>query len=313
MKSFSSRQWAPRASSRSTGPQARNALTRAVLTQARRALDEASSDPAIRCVVLCGAEGHFCSGADLRQNLMDDPELMDHLDVYMDDFHGLVKSVVRCEKPTIAMMDGGAVGFGADLAFACDLRVASTRAYAQEKFVKIGLMPDGGGTFWLPRLVGTARAMQMILLADKVEAEELHRLGVVAKVVAARGPSRGDAGDRATDRGGAAARLRGGEARDLRELGFVRGRAPPRADRAAQAAPERRLASRASPPGCRSASRTSAGSSSTQKRYRSPVSHRTVTTMPRAISAATSHAAWTLAPEEGPTNNPSSRASRLAI
>ncbi len=164
-------------------PQARNALTRAVLTAARRALDEASSDPAVRCVVLCGADGHFCSGADLRQNLMDDPEMMDHLEVYMDDFHGLVKSVVRCDKPTIAMMDGGAVGFGADLAFACDLRVASSRAYAQEKFVKIGLLPDGGGTFWLPRLVGTARAMQMILLADKVEAEELHRLGVVAKVV----------------------------------------------------------------------------------------------------------------------------------
>jgi enoyl-CoA hydratase/carnithine racemase len=168
-------------------PQARNALTREVLTLARRAFDEASSDPGIRCVVLCGADGHFCSGADLRQNLMDDPQLMDHLEVYMDDFHGLVKSVVRCEKPTIAMMDGGAVGFGADLAFACDLRVASTRAYAQEKFVKIGLMPDGGGTFWLPRLVGTARAMQMILLADKVDADELHRLGVVAKVVDAAG------------------------------------------------------------------------------------------------------------------------------
>jgi 2-(1,2-epoxy-1,2-dihydrophenyl)acetyl-CoA isomerase len=164
-------------------PQARNALTREVLSLARRAFDEASSDPTVRCVVLCGAGGHFCSGADLRQNLMDDPQMMDHLEVYMDDFHGLVKSVVRCDKPTIAMMDGGAVGFGADLAFACDLRVASSRAYAQEKFVKIGLMPDGGGTFWLPRLVGTARAMQMILLADKVEAEELRHLGVVAKVV----------------------------------------------------------------------------------------------------------------------------------
>jgi enoyl-CoA hydratase/carnithine racemase len=163
-------------------PQARNALTREVLILARRAFDEASSDPATRCVVLCGADGHFCSGADLRQNLMDDPTLMDHLDAYMDHFHGLVKSIVRCDKPTIAMMDGGAVGFGADLAFACDLRVASTRAYAQEKFLKIGLMPDGGGTFWLPRLVGTARAMQMILLADKIDAEELHRLGVVAKL-----------------------------------------------------------------------------------------------------------------------------------
>jgi enoyl-CoA hydratase/carnithine racemase len=101
----------------------------------------------------------------------------------MDAYHGLVKAVVRSEKPTIAMMDGAAVGFGADLAFACDLRVASTRAYVQEKFVRIGLMPDGGSTFWLPRLVGTARAMQMILLAEKVEAPELGRLGVVARVV----------------------------------------------------------------------------------------------------------------------------------
>jgi enoyl-CoA hydratase/carnithine racemase len=110
---------------------------------------------------------------------------LDHLELYMDAFHALVKSVVRCPKPSIAMMDGGAVGFGADLAFACDLRVASSRAYAQEKFVKIGLMPDGGGTFWLPRLVGTARAMQMILLAEKVEAPELRSLGVVARVVEA--------------------------------------------------------------------------------------------------------------------------------
>ncbi|HEX8794993.1 MAG TPA: enoyl-CoA hydratase-related protein, partial [Polyangiaceae bacterium] len=120
---------------------------------------------------------------DLRQNIMEDPQLMEHLDGYMDEFHGLVKSIVRCDKPTIAMMDGAAVGFGADLAFACDLRVATTRAYAQEKFVKIGLMPDGGGTFWLPRLVGTAKAMQMILLAEKIEAAELAALGVVTRVV----------------------------------------------------------------------------------------------------------------------------------
>jgi 2-(1,2-epoxy-1,2-dihydrophenyl)acetyl-CoA isomerase len=164
-------------------PEARNALTRAVLAGVTRAFDEASADGAVRCVVLTGAGGHFCAGADLRQNLADDAGLLDHLDVYMDEFHGLVKSVVRCEKPTVAMMDGAAVGFGADLAFACDLRVASTGAYAQEKFVKIGLMPDGGGTFWLPRLVGTSRAMQMILLAERVEAAELKSLGVVARVV----------------------------------------------------------------------------------------------------------------------------------
>jgi enoyl-CoA hydratase/carnithine racemase len=164
-------------------PEARNALTREVIAGVTRAFHEAHADRAVRCVVLTGAGGHFCAGADLRQNIAEDPRLMEHLEQYLDEFHGLVKSVVRCDKPTIAMMDGAAVGFGADLAFACDLRVASSRAYAQEKFVKIGLMPDGGGTFWLPRLVGTSRAMQMILLAEKVEAAELKALGVVARVV----------------------------------------------------------------------------------------------------------------------------------
>jgi 2-(1,2-epoxy-1,2-dihydrophenyl)acetyl-CoA isomerase len=163
-------------------PEARNALTREVLSGVRSALDSASSDGAVRCVVLTGAAGHFCSGADLRQTLAQDPQLFDHLDAYMDEFHAVIKSVVRCAKPTIAMMDGAAVGFGADLAFACDLRVATSRAYVQEKFVHIGLMPDGGGSFWLPRLVGTSRAMQMILLAEKVGAEELARLGVVARL-----------------------------------------------------------------------------------------------------------------------------------
>jgi enoyl-CoA hydratase/carnithine racemase len=164
-------------------PEARNALTRAVIAGVTTAFAEASGEAAVRCVVLAGEGGHFCAGADLRQNIMEDPQMMEHLEQYMDDFHGLVKAVVRCTKPTVAMMDGAAVGFGADLAFACDLRVASSRAYAQEKFVKLGLMPDGGGTFWLPRLVGTARAMQMILLAEKVEAAELKALGVVARVV----------------------------------------------------------------------------------------------------------------------------------
>jgi enoyl-CoA hydratase/carnithine racemase len=164
-------------------PEARNALTRPVLREMAGALDAAARDGSVRCVVIAGAGDHFCAGADLRQNIADDPQMMDHVDDYLDDFHGLIKAVVRCQKPTIAMMDGAAVGFGADLAFACDLRIASTRAYAQEKFVRIGLMPDGGGTFWLPRLLGTARAMQMILLAEKVTAPELHRLGVIARVV----------------------------------------------------------------------------------------------------------------------------------
>src|ERR1700756_3863821 len=80
-------------------PEARNALTRAVILGATEAMGTASTDAAVRCVVLTGAGGHFCAGADLRQNIMEDPQLMEHLDGYMDEFHGLVKSIVRCDKP----------------------------------------------------------------------------------------------------------------------------------------------------------------------------------------------------------------------
>jgi enoyl-CoA hydratase/carnithine racemase len=166
-------------------PEARNALTRAVITGVRDAFDEASRDPGVRCVALGGAGGHFCAGADLRKNIMEDPQLLEHLDVYMDEYHAVIRSIVRCPKPTLAMLDGCAVGFGADLALACDLRVATPEAYVQEKFVKIGLMPDGGGTFWLPRLVGTARALRWIYFAERIDAGELASLGLVYKVVPA--------------------------------------------------------------------------------------------------------------------------------
>lgn len=162
-------------------PEARNALTIPVLRDIRTALDRAATETDVRCVVLTGAGGHFCSGADLRKN-MEDPDMMQKLPLYMDEFHGAIKAIVRCPKPTIAMIDGAAVGFGADLAFACDLRVVSESAYAQEKFVNIGLMPDGGGTFWLPRLVGTARALKMMLLAEKLDGKAMVDLDIAVSV-----------------------------------------------------------------------------------------------------------------------------------
>ncbi|MDB4939254.1 MAG: Enoyl-CoA hydratase [Labilithrix sp.] len=165
-------------------PEARNSLTKQVVKDLASAIEGAGAKPEVRCIVLTGAGGHFCAGADLRRTFAEDPDIMDHLDEYMDAFHSLVRAIVRCPKPTIAQMDGAAVGFGADMALACDLRVASTSAYLQEKFVNIGLMPDGGGTFWLPRLIGTARAMRAILLSEKLEAKELDALGLLAGLVA---------------------------------------------------------------------------------------------------------------------------------
>lgn len=164
-------------------PEARNSLTKSVIAKLAKSIDDASADADVRCVVLSGAGGHFCAGADLKKTLMEDPDLLDNLPAYMDAFHDVIRAIVRCEKPTVAMLDGCAVGFGADMAFACDLRVASTTAYVQEKFVKIGLMPDSGGTFWLPRLIGTARAMKWMYFADKIHAEELSSLGLLANLV----------------------------------------------------------------------------------------------------------------------------------
>lgn len=164
-------------------PEARNSLTKNVVLALAKAIEGASADADVRCVVLTGAGGHFCAGADLRRTFAEDPDIMDHLDEYMDAFHSLIRAIVRCPRPTIAQMDGAAVGFGADMALACDLRVASTSAYLQEKFVNIGLMPDGGGTFWLPRLVGTARALKAMLLSEKLDAEDLDALGLLAGLV----------------------------------------------------------------------------------------------------------------------------------
>ncbi len=166
-------------------PEARNALTKSVLEKMTSALTDAKANDAIRCVVVTGTGGHFCAGADLRRNFAEDPDFYDKLESYIDAFHGIIRAIVHLPKPVVAMLDGAAVGFGADLALACDLRVAATTAYIQEKFVNIGLMPDGGGTFWLPRLIGTARAMRAILLAVKLEAKELDALGVLAACVPA--------------------------------------------------------------------------------------------------------------------------------
>ncbi|MDF2692331.1 MAG: Enoyl-CoA hydratase [Labilithrix sp.] len=164
-------------------PEARNALTKTVLGRITQALRAAAAEASVRCVVLTGAGGHFCAGADLRRTIAEDPDFFDNLESYLDVFHGVIRAITQCPKPVVAALDGAAVGFGADMALACDLRVASTSAYVQEKFVNIGLMPDGGGTFWLPRLIGTARAMKAMLLSDKIEAKELDALGLLSACV----------------------------------------------------------------------------------------------------------------------------------
>jgi 2-(1,2-epoxy-1,2-dihydrophenyl)acetyl-CoA isomerase len=132
-------------------------------------------------VVLTGAGDAFCSGADLKGALAD-LEAGADLGPRIAKFHALIRAIVEAPKPFIAAVRGPAVGFGADLALACDLRVLARDAYIQEKFVAIGLMPDGGGSFWLPRLVGLGRALEFLLLGTRIDAALALSLGLANRV-----------------------------------------------------------------------------------------------------------------------------------
>ncbi len=162
-------------------PETRNALSPDVLAAAIGAVQSASD---ARVIVLRGANGAFCSGADLRHAMANAQELMSDVDAHLGRFQALVRAVLAAPQPVIASVDGAAYGFGADLALACDLRVISSRAYFQEGFVRIGLIPDGGGTWMLPRLVGLSKAMELAMLGERVDAATAERLGLAAKVVA---------------------------------------------------------------------------------------------------------------------------------
>jgi 2-(1,2-epoxy-1,2-dihydrophenyl)acetyl-CoA isomerase len=164
-------------------PESRNGLTDEVNAALIEALDGGGADKAIRCLVLTGKGGNFCSGLDLkaaaqRAGGFDNAE--EHMRKY---FHGLIRAVRRVEKPVVALVDGAAVGYGCDLALACDMRLGTERTRLGEVFVKRGLMPDGGGTFTLPRLVGVGKALELMFTGDMIPADEALRIGLVNKII----------------------------------------------------------------------------------------------------------------------------------
>jgi enoyl-CoA hydratase/carnithine racemase len=162
-------------------PETRNALTAEVNDAVRAALESAPA-AGVRVVVLTGAGGAFSSGLDLRVAAEEglEPERIEGR--MRTHFHGLIRAIRACPLPTVAVVDGPAAGFGCDLALACDLRLVSDRARFGEIFVKRGLMPDGGGTWMLPRLIGLGRALEMMLTGELVDAAEAHRIGLANRV-----------------------------------------------------------------------------------------------------------------------------------
>ena len=149
------------------------------------ALDSAASDDEVRCVVLRGEGRGFSAGADLRSEDLsrDDGEAPD-LGAYLRrTFSPSVRRISEMEKPVLASLHGPVYGAGLGLALACDLRLAAESAKFSVAFVKIGLMPDAGVSFFLPRVVGLGRAMELSMLGEAVDAEEALRIGLVTKVV----------------------------------------------------------------------------------------------------------------------------------
>jgi 2-(1,2-epoxy-1,2-dihydrophenyl)acetyl-CoA isomerase len=164
-------------------PETRNALDLVMRRELLAALDDLEADPGVRVVVLTGAGGHFCSGGDVKT--MKTPHTAAEGRGRVAMLNKMVLRLVDFPRPTIAMVDGYAVGAGSNLALCCDLIVASDRAKFGELFCKIGLAVDGGGTWLLPRVVGMARAKELIFTGDVIDAAEAARIGLVNRVVPA--------------------------------------------------------------------------------------------------------------------------------
>ena len=162
-------------------PEKKNAMSWTMFEEIRAVFDRASSDDDVRCLVVTGAGGAFCSGADLS----DPANLVDSVFAFkerMRTIHGIASSVVNCTVPTIAKVTGIAAGAGCNLAFCCDLVVATHDAAFAELFVKRGLVVDFGGSWALSRLRPLNRAKELALLGETLSAAEAERWGLVNRL-----------------------------------------------------------------------------------------------------------------------------------
>ena len=161
-------------------PDVMNALT----TQMRAEIDVAftHAGKTARVVVITGAGRAFCSGQDLgdRANAAD----LNLERTLRDEYAPMLRSIINCPVPTIAAVNGAAAGAGANLALACDVVIASESAYFLQAFTRIGLIPDAGGTYVLPRAMGMAKAMGAALFADKITARQADKWGMIWEAVA---------------------------------------------------------------------------------------------------------------------------------
>lgn len=163
-------------------PDVFNSINKPVALALQQHLRECQADAAVRAVVLTGTGRAFCAGQDLAE--ITGPNAPDVSEIVEKHYNPIVLLIRELEKPVIAAVNGVAAGAGANLALACDLVVAKESASFIQAFSKIGLVPDSGGTYFLPRLVGLQRASALMLTGDKVSATEAVRMGMIYQAFA---------------------------------------------------------------------------------------------------------------------------------
>jgi 2-(1,2-epoxy-1,2-dihydrophenyl)acetyl-CoA isomerase len=161
-------------------PQALNAFVPQMNKEVLEALKDGERDKEVRCFMITGAGRAFCAGQDLKGRT---PGQKGSLGASLrEKYNPLIRQLRQMEKIVIAAVNGVAAGAGCNFALACDLRVASEEAKFIQSFVRVGLAPDSGGSFVLPRLVGLSKALELLLLGDTLDANEARRIGLVARV-----------------------------------------------------------------------------------------------------------------------------------
>ncbi|RMG64658.1 MAG: 2-(1,2-epoxy-1,2-dihydrophenyl)acetyl-CoA isomerase [Calditrichaeota bacterium] len=165
-------------------PDVLNSFNRTMGKEVQAALREAAGEPNVRAVLLTGAGRAFCAGQDLQEVVPEDPnqDWGDISEIVRETYNPVVLGIREIEKPVVCAVNGVAAGAGANIALACDFVFASEKASFIQAFAKIGLIPDSGGTFFLPRLVGLARATAMTMLGEKISAQQALDWGMIYRV-----------------------------------------------------------------------------------------------------------------------------------
>jgi 2-(1,2-epoxy-1,2-dihydrophenyl)acetyl-CoA isomerase len=164
-------------------PEVYNSFNRPMALELQEVLRKCEADDSIRAIYLTGKGKAFCAGQDLQEVV--DPNGPDLTTILREHYNPIVLQIRSIEKPIVCAVNGVAAGAGANIALACDITIASEHASFIQAFSKIGLIPDSGGTFFLPRLIGMQKAVALSMLGEKVSAEDAEKMGMIYKVASA--------------------------------------------------------------------------------------------------------------------------------